>query len=200
MPAVVALMVGAFMVRVPVVVNGQGVLMSDTEVVSYAIMPETDGRLEAFAVKVGSPVRRGQEIARIGIPRLDNEIETLRTLVRDLQHKAQRLEAFHAESLTIARRALSQHRGVARQRERQPVPGNAQAVVLDHDGAHAAGGQANVDLRGAGIERVVHQLAHHGGRALDHLAGGDLADQFVGQLADRAARGHRKHGIHHGAF
>lgn len=115
--AVVALLVGAFMVRVPVVVNGQGVLMSDTEVVSYAIMPETDGRLEAFAVKVGSPVQRGQEIARIGIPRLDNEIETLRTLVRDLQHKAQRLEAFHAESLGIARRALNQHRSEARQRE-----------------------------------------------------------------------------------
>jgi 4-cresol dehydrogenase (hydroxylating) len=37
------------------------ILMSDTEVVSYAIMPETDGRLEAFLVKVGSPVRRGHD-------------------------------------------------------------------------------------------------------------------------------------------
>jgi hypothetical protein len=43
--------------------------------------------------------------------------------------------------------------------------------------------------RGAGVQRVVHQLAHHRGRALHHLAGGDLADQFVGQFADRAARG-----------
>ena len=40
---------------------------------------------------------------------------------------------------------------------------------------------------GAGVERVVDQLAHHRGRPLDHLAGGDLADQFVGQVADRAA-------------
>jgi HlyD family secretion protein len=115
--AVVALMAGAFMVRVPVVVNGQGVLMSDTEVVSYAIMPETDGRLEAFLVKVGSPVRRGQEIARIGIPRLDNEIETARTTVKDLKHKAQRLEAFHVESLALSRDALTQHRAEARQRD-----------------------------------------------------------------------------------
>ena len=115
--AVVALMVGAFMVRVPVVVNGQGVLMSDTEVVSYAIMPETDGRLEAFAVKVGSPVRRGQEIARISIPRLDNEIETARTAVRDLKHKAERLEAFHAESLALSQASLIQHRAEARQRD-----------------------------------------------------------------------------------
>ena len=45
-----------------------------------------------------------------------------------------------------------------------------------------------VHLRGAGVERVVHQLAHHRGRALHHLAGGDLADQFVRQLADGAAR------------
>lgn len=115
--AVVALLVGAFMVRVPVVVNGQGVLMSDTEVVSYAIMPETDGRLEAFVVKIGSPVRKGQVIARISIPRLDNEIETARTTVKDLKHKAERLEAFHAESLGVSRQALVQLRSEARQRE-----------------------------------------------------------------------------------
>lgn len=115
--AVVALLVGSFMVRVPVVVNGQGVLMSDTEVVNYAIMPETDGRLEAFVVKIGSPVRRGQVIARISIPRLDNEIETARTTVKDLKHKAERLEAFHAESLGVSRQALVQLRTEARQRE-----------------------------------------------------------------------------------
>ncbi len=115
--AVVALLVGAFMVRVPVVVTGQGVLMSDSEVVSYAIMPETDGRLEAFLVKIGSSVRKGQTIARISIPRLDNEIETARTLVRDLKHKAQRLEAFHVESMALSRDALAQHRAEARQRD-----------------------------------------------------------------------------------
>lgn len=43
-------------------------------------------------------MRKGQEIARIAIPRLDNEIETARTLLRDLQHKAQRLQAFHARA------------------------------------------------------------------------------------------------------
>ncbi len=45
-----------------------------------------------------------------------------------------------------------------------------------------------VDLAGAGVERVVDQFAHHRRRPLDHLAGGDLADQFVGQFADRPAR------------
>ena len=53
-----------------------------------------------------------------------------------------------------------------------------------------------VTWRGAGVERVVDQLAHHRGRALDHLAGGDLADQFVGQFADGAARGGDEEGVH----
>ena len=55
-------------------------------------------------------------------------------------------------------------------------------------------GSRTRDLRGAGVERVVDQLAHHRGRALDHLAGGDLADQLVGQFADGAAG--REHGVH----
>ena len=40
----------------------------------------------------------------------------------------------------------------------------------------------------AGVERVVHQLAHDRGRALHHLAGGNLAHQRIGQLTDGAAR------------
>jgi hypothetical protein len=43
-----------------------------------------------------------------------------------------------------------------------------------------------------GVQRVVHQLAHHRGRALHHLAGGNLADEFVGQVADRARAGGRR--------
>jgi hypothetical protein len=62
--------------------------------------------------------------------------------------------------------------------------GDAGTVVLDHDAAHAAGHQPHRHRRGAGIERVVDEFAHHRGRALDDLAGGDLADQ-----GRRAARG-----------
>lgn len=115
--SVLALLVGAFMVRVPVVVNGQGVLMGDTDVVNYAILPETDGRLEAFLVQIGSPVRQGQAIARVSIPRLNNEIETAQSVVRDLQYKSGRLDVFHTESLAIVRKALLQQRAEAQQRE-----------------------------------------------------------------------------------
>ena len=75
---------------------------------------------------------------------------------------------------------------------------DAQAVVLDADQAGAAGEQAHGDLASPGVQRVVHQLAHHRGRALDDLARGDLADQFVGQFTDRAACGGIRQGGHPG--
>ena len=50
--------------------------------------------------------------------------------------------------------------GVAAQGDGQFFLRNAAAVVLHRDQAHAAGQQAHGDLAGAGIERVVHQLAH----------------------------------------
>ncbi|HPG16903.1 MAG TPA: hypothetical protein PK392_03695 [Opitutaceae bacterium] len=40
------------------------------------------------------------------------------------------------------------------------------------------------DARGAGIERVFHQLLHDRGGALHHLASGDLVGDPVGKDAD----------------
>ena len=51
-------------------------------------------------------------------------------------------------------------------------------------------------LARAGVDGVVEQLANHRRRPLDHLAGGDLADQLAGQLADRPAQAGLDHGIH----
>jgi hypothetical protein len=39
-------------------------------------------------------------------------------------------------------------------------------------------------LRRARIERVFHQLLHHRGGPLDHLASGDLISDAVGEDAD----------------
>jgi len=86
--------------------------------------------------------------------------------------------------------------GVAAQGHGQFVAGNADAVVFDRDQAHPPGQQAQRDLRGAGIQGVVHQLAHHGGGALHHLAGGDLADEFVRKVLDAPASGRAIRGSH----
>ena len=118
---------------------------------------------------------------------------------RQLGHRAdggQRLaaKAHGGDLLQVAERA-DLAGGVAAQGQRQLVLGDARAVVLDHDGAHAARAQAHGDLRGAGVQRVVQQFAHDRGGTLDHLAGRDLADQLVGQFTDGAARGREdRHG------
>jgi hypothetical protein len=144
--------------------------------------------------------RGGRELAGAAVEPL--RVRGLRRAARDgeLGHRrdrGQRLAAKahgrHAFQL-VQRGDLA--RRVAAQRQRQLLGRDAAAVVLDHDGADAAGHQLDRDLARAGIERVVDQLAHHRGRPLHHLAGGDLADQLVGQFTDRAARRRRQHGIH----
>ena len=81
--------------------------------------------------------------------------------------------------------------GVAFQGGGQLVRRDAATVVLDGNQAGAATHQAQRDAACARVHGVVHQLAHHRGRALNHLACGDLADQFIGEFADGAARGSR---------
>ena len=49
--------------------------------------------------------------------------------------------------------------------------GDAVAIVAHRDLTEAAGMQLYDDLVGAGIERVVDQLAHDRERPLDHFAG-----------------------------
>lgn len=114
---VLALLVGSFVVRVPVVVEGQGMLMADTEVVNYAIQPESEGRLEEFFVKVGTAVRKGQLIARVSIPRLESEIETAESALRSLRQKERLLEAYQKESLEAGQVTLRQQRAEAHNRE-----------------------------------------------------------------------------------
>jgi hypothetical protein len=94
-------------------------------------------------------------------------------------HRAHRLQIGQAGDLAG---------GMALHRQHQLVGRDAAAVVFHHDAAHAAGHQPHGDLAGAGVQRVVDQLTHHRGRPFHHLAGGDLADQRIGQGLD-AARG-----------
>ena len=61
-------------------------------------------------------------------------------------------------------------------------PGLAKlSASLEH---FAAFFQIDVDAFGAGIQRVFDQFLDHRGRPLDDLAGGNLVDQGIGELAD----------------
>ena len=76
---------------------------------------------------------------------------------------------------------------------------HAAAVVGHLDAVDAAVVERDGDARGAGVERVLHQLLHRRGRALDHLAGGDAVDGVRRQDADRGhARGAEVRYFQHG--
>ena len=77
---------------------------------------------------------------------------------------------------------------VALESHRKLLAHDAGAVVLDRDQPNAARQQPHRDQGRPGIEGVVDQFAHHRGRSLDDFARSDLADQFIGQLADRCGR------------
>ena len=71
---------------------------------------------------------------------------------------------------------------MALQSHGQLLTGNAVAVVFNTDESHATGKQAQINVCGTGVQCVVNQLLDNRGRALNHLASGDLADQLAGQL------------------
>src|SRR6185436_6530716 len=58
------------------------------------------------------------------------------------------------------------------------------AVVGDTDPPDPAAGEIDVDLRRAGVERVLEELLQSGRRALDDLPGRDLVDQQIGKRAN----------------
>ena len=63
---------------------------------------------------------------------------------------------------------------------------HALAVVAHPHEAHPAVLDLDVHRAGPRVERVLHELLHHGGGPLHHLAGGDLVDEVVREPLDRA--------------
>ena len=106
---------------------------------------------------------------------------------RDGGHRGQSLapEAQRGDMLQVGQRG-NLAGGVPGQGQRQLVFLDAPTVVDDLEPAQTAFLDADLDLAGPGIQRVLQQLLDGGGRALDDLAGGDLADQHVGQQGNGA--------------
>jgi hypothetical protein len=73
---------------------------------------------------------------------------------------------------------------VAHQGKREFGLGDAATVVGDRDTFDPALVEQDPQRLRAGVQRVLQQLLNDRGRPFDHLAGGDLADQQVGQGLD----------------
>ena len=69
---------------------------------------------------------------------------------------------------------------MALQRQMQFRGGDAAAVVADADQLRAALLDVDLDPCRTGVEAVLDQLLDDRRRALDHLAGCDLIDEFAG--------------------
>ena len=83
--------------------------------------------------------------------------------------------------------------GVALERQASVLGRHAAAVVGDRDPVPAAVPHLDPQPARPGVEGVLDQLLHHGGRPLHDLSGRDLVDQGVGQRPDapRSAFGFR---------
>ena len=106
------------------------------------------------------------------------------------RHRADRGQGLAAEAQAHHRLEVFQLAdlagGVARQGQRKVVGGDAAAVVAHPQQLDAALLHLDVDAPGAGVQAVLQQFLDHRGRALDHLAGGDLVGQPRAEQLDAA--------------
>jgi len=75
--------------------------------------------------------------------------------------------------------------GMVPERQLHLILGNTRAVVGYPDEVDAAAADLDLNLRGAGVQRVLDQFLHHGGWPLHHLSGGDLGDNIRRKKAYR---------------
>jgi len=104
---------------------------------------------------------------------------------RDCRDRGQRLaaKAVAGDALEVGQGGDLARR-MTHQRERQVFGGDAATIIGDADRLDAAFGEVRFDARSASIEAVLDEFFEDRGRALDDFAGGDLADQQVGQGMD----------------
>ncbi len=146
-----------------------------------------DRRAVRMRVRRGSrqgAVDCGNHVRRLGVarardhPHARHGRDARQRLAAEAQ-RAHRLEVVDAADLAG---------GVAGQGEQQLVRGDADAVVAHAAELGAALLHLDVDRQRARVEAVLDQFLDHGRRALDHLAGGDLVNELLGQDPDRHGR------------
>ena len=99
--------------------------------------------------------------------------------------RGQRLAA-KAESAHVLEIAFRELRGGVPLHAKGKIAGvHATAIVGDTQQRQTAVLRDDLDGGGAGVDGVFDEFLHRAGRALDHLARGDLVDLDLAELADR---------------
>lgn len=88
----------SFLVRVPLTIAGQGVVLGADDRLTTSIVSESSGRLLQVMVKVGDRVRKGQVVARLSQEGLRQKIRLSRLKLASVQGKLARIRRLQAQS------------------------------------------------------------------------------------------------------
>ena len=143
-----------------------------------------DGRSGGSHIRQRAVLRANlRPLVRVAVPAEQGHIRHGCDTGQGLAAKAQRANMLQIVDLRhLARR-------VARQGQGQLICGNTRAIIRHADQLQAAIHQLHANLRCAGIDAILNQLLHDRGRALNHLAGGNLS----GDIGRELANGHDRH-------
>lgn len=112
---VVLAILGAAFVRVPISVQGTGVILSSKGVLEFTVTSNHEGRITDILVDIGQRVGPGQEIARIVQPQLDTELKLAESELEQIGQEAERIRALQAQATTLFESVRRQQEANARE-------------------------------------------------------------------------------------
>lgn len=99
--AVVAAIIGAIFVQVPLTVGGTGVVLSSKGILEFTIASGHEGRIVELLVDVGQRVVPGQAVARIVQPGLQTELKLAESEFDLVKHEMEQVRALQQETTKI---------------------------------------------------------------------------------------------------
>lgn len=112
---VVAGIVAAAFIKVPITVSGSGVILSSKGVLEFTVASAHEGRITDMLVDVGQRVVPGQEIARIVQPNLDTELKLAESELDLINREEARVRALQAQTTELFEGVRKQQEANARE-------------------------------------------------------------------------------------
>ncbi|MDD4869906.1 MAG: NHLP bacteriocin system secretion protein [Kiritimatiellae bacterium] len=96
--------------RIPVRVNGQGILMKADGL--FRIITQNPGKVQNIFFREGESVHNGQVVALLEQPDLAEKVKNARLAVLDLETKYNQTKFFETENLRLGKESLTQQRSI----------------------------------------------------------------------------------------
>ncbi len=112
---VLAMLFASLLISVPVMASGTGIVLQPQGVAD--VVAANGGRVLRLLAAPGSSVRRGQLLAELAQPDMDNALQTLRADLRDVQAQKERVLLLHQTDHALQQRQNRQQRAELQVRE-----------------------------------------------------------------------------------